>query len=303
MLARLVRQQQNPNAKAFLAGIANAIGSDELLFISNQRPELIPILLSHRVALAFDVATWQLPHHTQWQIAEVLFKLSLDQKEWGCILTAMFLAATPVAVREVVEKAGTYAIPSALCWLDNEIAQQLLPSQAWREALAGPATRRLDEPELLPPASLALCAWFIPPETVRNLLSASRKDIQQLAQLPLDALPLPLRSHTAFLLVTLGLRATDADGLPLLLRGFYEVHDALAGPRFAPESWQLISPELPELGWWSDWDRCKRLRRAVRQWLSEHATSAGPFIEAAKKAEHYDLARQITNDDPDNSSG
>lgn len=46
------------------------------------------------------------------------------------------------------------------------------------------------------------------------------------------------------------------------------IHEALAAGEYSSESWQLLSPELPTLGWWRDWDRCKKLRRAVKRILA-----------------------------------
>jgi len=124
LIAQLVRQKENPAASAFVAAVANTVQPSELQLISDRHPELISILINHRPALAFDVSTWQLPSHIQWQITEVLDRLSLEQKNWGDILTAKFFAATDVAVRETVKKAGAYAIQGAFRWLDTQIAQE-----------------------------------------------------------------------------------------------------------------------------------------------------------------------------------
>jgi hypothetical protein len=297
LIAQLVRQQENPAASAFVTAVANAVQPSELQLISDQSPELITIFLNHRPELAFDVSTWQLPSHIQWQINEVLDSLSLEQRHWGKIMTAKFLAATNVAVRETVKKAGPYAIQAAFRWLDYQIAQELLPSELWREALAAPAAARLTDPELLPPASLALCAWFLQPEIARQLLTISRQDVQQLAQQPLDLLPPPLRLPTAFLLVTIGLRATGTEGLKPLKRGYFEVYDALAATNFPWESWLLLSPELPQPGWWKDWDRCERLRRAVRQWLFQNVKTGDTLLDAAATKKHMEIARQTLAED------
>jgi GTPase-associated protein 1, N-terminal domain type 1 len=299
LIAQLVRQNENPAASAFVAAIANTVQPGELQLISDRHPELISILLNHRPALAFDVSTWQLPSRIQWQITEVLDRLSLEQKSWGDIMTAKFFAATDVAVRETVKKAGAYAIQGAFRWLETQISQEFLPSELWREALAAPAAARLADPELLPPASLALCAWFVPPETARQLLTITRQDVQQLALQSLDILPRPLRLPTAFLLVTIGLRATSTEGLKPLKRGYFEVYDALAETNFPWESWLLLSAELPQPGWWKDWDRCERLRRAVRQWLFQYVKTGDPLIDAAASKKHNEIARQTLAEEND----
>jgi GTPase-associated protein 1, N-terminal domain type 1 len=302
LLSRLVRQPENPAATSFAAAIANAVQPSELKLIADQRSELIPIILNHRPALAFDASTWQLPEHTQWQITEVLDRLPLSQKQWGDVMAAKFLSATYVAVRESVEKAGPYAMQGAFRWFESAIAKELLPSQIWREALATPAAERLAGPGALPPAELALCAWFPPPETIRQVLTASRDDVQQLAQQPLDLLPHPLRLPTAFLLVTLGLRAAGSEGVKPLVRGYYEVYNALAvstasNIAFPWESWLLLSAELPQPGRWRTWDRCQRLRRATRDWLHVHMGTGKPLLDEAPSEKHHEIARRTLAED------
>ena len=51
----------------------------------------------------------------------------MDAKDWGEILAAMLVAATNVAVRDVVEKAGPYTRhDGAFRWLDDRISGQRL---------------------------------------------------------------------------------------------------------------------------------------------------------------------------------
>lgn len=297
LLSRLVRKEENCVASAFAAAIAKAVDSAALKFIADTHPELVPMMIGHCPALAFDVETWHLPGHVQSQIYEALSRLSLAQNEWAKVVGAMFIAATDVSVREAVGKAGSHAMQGAFRWLDHAIAEQILPSQFWREALAGSSAEVLGKSTALSPAELALCAWCVPSETVRHTLSASRADIQHLAQQPLESLPLPLRVPTAFVLATLGLRSKTEDGVRLLVKSFYPVHDALASARYSPESWSLLSPELPDLGRWRDWDRCKRLRRAVNDWLTRHLQTCNPLLQAADTPEHQELARRVSDGD------
>lgn len=297
LLARQVRQKESPAASSFAKAVANSLQPCDLQFISARQSELIPVMLSHRPALAFDAETWRLPAHIQSQIYDVLDRLRLGQKDWAEILGAMFIAATHISVREVVERAGSLAMNGAFRWLEHGLSQEYLPSQGWREALADPAKKLLTSSEPLSPAPLALCAWCVSSETARHVLSASRQDIQQLAEQPIETLPSPLRVPTACLLMALGLMATDGTGSRLILRSFYFVHDVLAAGNYSSESWRLLSPELPYLGWWRDWDRCEKLRRAVRGWVSKHAKSGNPLLEAADTPERRELARQVVGAD------
>jgi len=297
LIARLVRREENPSAAAFALAVGKCVKPDELQNISSKHPELISIFVSRRPELAHEVCTWQLPGHIQSQIFEVLEKLSLSQQEWGEIMGAMFLAATFVSVRSAVKYAGPCAMRGALRWLENSTAHQYLPSPAWRDALMESAAERLADERLLLPAELAFSSWFVSPEVIRKHLSASREDVQQLAQKPLDFIPAPLRTHSAFLLVTLGLRAKKIEGVRLISRGYFEVFNVLASSRATAEEWSLLSPELPRLRRWGDWDRCERLRRAVRQWLLKYANHLNPLTEVATTLQQQEIARQIFSAD------
>lgn len=295
LLSHLVRQEESPAASSFAKAIAKVVDSAALRYIADRHAELIPMIISHCPALAFDVDTWHLPGHVQSQVYEALSRLSLSQEDWAKIVGAMFIAATYVSVREAVGKAGSCAMKGAFRWLELPIAEQLLPSQPWREALVAPATEILNCDNKLSPAQLALSAWCVPSDIVRHTLSSSREDIQNLAEQPLEALPLPLRVPTAFLLATLGLRSKTNTGVKLIVKSFYPVHNSLASGEYSSELWSLLSPELPSLGWWRDWDRCEKLRRAVNSWLTKYVMVGNPLLEAAKTPEQRKLARQLAD--------
>jgi hypothetical protein len=132
------------------------------------------------------------------------------------------------------------------------------------------------------------------PESVRNILIASRSDIQLLASKRLEELPLPLRQYTAFLLVSLGLRCGGETGGNCLVRGFFPVYEALATNSYSWESWLVLSPELPYLGLWSEWDRCKKLRRAVRKAFPvSEGRLARALLSSSKNPDQLAIVRKI----------
>jgi hypothetical protein len=294
MLANVVREEENPASTAFAAAISKVVVPGELKSVLAERPELLQLLFFHSPQLAFTAETWQLPENTQWRIYEVLDGLSLQEQAWADVLAAMLVTGSTVAVRDIVRKAGSHAIDGALRWFEKTTAQEYLPSQQWREALALPAAERLRNSDIDPPAALALCAWFLGPQLVPSVLNASRLDIQTLASRPLTALPSVLRLYAAFLLVTLGLRAGRAEGVSLLARGFFQVYEALASGNYPWESWQMLAPVLPYVGFWREWDRCEKLRRAVRErFSSEFPNVLVALRDAAFRPEHQGIIRLV----------
>lgn len=298
LFGRLVRHPEKTTTTAFARAIANALDPEEIPQISSRRPELVPIFVSHRPVLAQNPKTWELGMHTQWQIYEILESLKLGESEWSKVEAAMFIAATSTAVQEVVHKAGSHAMEGAFLWLESKVAQEYLPAQNWREALAEPATALLKEGKPLTSPQLALCAWLVPPGIVRKAVAATRQDVQTLACEFRTRVPKPLQDHTTFLLVTVGLREQTNAGLEPLIRSFFDVHESLAKSRSSWESWQILAPELPRLGIWRDWDRCAKLRRAVRDWLGKHG-KLNCLMQVAESPEQRRLAARIAEDEPE----
>ena len=292
LIARLVRQDENPSSTAFTKAIGKCIAPDDLRSIALRHPELIPVFISQRTELAHEVGTWELPGYVQSQIFEVLEGLSLSQEEWGKIMGAMFLAATYVSVNSAVRNSGSYAIQGAFRWLNHEISMRLLPSPEWRVALVEVATHELADGKILAPAELAFCSWIVPPEIVHRWLSVSRKDVLKLSTISLEDLPKPLRSYTAFVLVTVGLRSRALEGAKLIKCGYFTVQDILANNWATSDEWALLAPELPRIGW-GEWDRCEKLRRAVRKWLSKYAKGINLLEEAATTEREVEIAREI----------
>jgi hypothetical protein len=101
------------------------------------------------------------------------------------------------------------------------------------------------------------------------------------------------------LLVTLGLRSTVPEAVHLILRGYFVVYDALASTDYPWESWSLLANELPQPGWWRDWDLCERLRQGVRQWLYKYVKTGNPLLEAAASEKHVEIARLTLSEDTD----
>lgn len=301
LLSRLVQRDENPAAISFAEGIANAVDSASLRAIAEGYGELVPLVTRHNPALAFEIDTWKLSGHIQTQVYETLTKLGLSQSDWGRIVGAMFIAATYVSVREAVAMAGPFAMTGAFRWLEHQVAKEVLPSHAWRDALASCAVAQLSQTKDLQPAQLALCAWCVPSEDVRRILSASREDVQRMAEVPPDAVPVPLQVSTAFLLLTLGLRENSDAAANLVLRNFFTVHSALATGAHSSESWWLISPELPDLRWWRDWDRCEKLRQAVHFSLSQRG-ACKRLCEFARTPEERKIARKVAENESDDSA-
>jgi hypothetical protein len=293
LVADYIQGEPRSNADPVIAAIAQGVPTEELPHISADHPEILPLLTRHCPRLAFSIEAWQLPDYLQSQIYESLTRLPLGQQQWARIVGAMFTAATHVFVREAIDRAGPRVMDGVFRWLQHPVARQLLPSQLWREALAIPAAESLTREQAIPSDQLALTLWCVPPEVLSAAVSASRNDIQQLGEQFTQAVPTPLRVPTAFILCTIGLRAASEPGLKLIVRTFNTVHDMLKSGGYSSDSWSLLEPELPELGWWRDWDRCEKLRRAVKKWLKRNREIIDRIADRDELLAVHELARTV----------
>ncbi len=293
LLGHMVQQDGSPAIRSFAASIAKLVKASDLREISDRHPQLAPLLVKFNPLLAFEVDTWHLPSRVQSEIIEVLKETIQNPEDWAKVVGAMFISATYVSIHTSVEKAGDAVMWGAFRWLKEEISSQSLPSQPWREALSKPAFRLLASETSLPPDSLALCAWCVQSDAVFEVLSASRPDIKALAEQVSGVVPVPLRMSTSFLLMALGLRSANEDGVRLIVHTYYSVNDSLASRNYSSDSWALLTSELPNLGWRWDWDRCEKLRRAVHQVLSQYSTEQKASIKGVDKHVFNELSSLV----------
>ena len=297
LLARLVRQPEKDSASRFARSIAESVRPDDLELISIEWPELLSLILGHNSDLASQEDLWRMPALTQRKAYEALEGLRIEPEKWAEIISSMKPNSTAISARSIIRNAGSFAMDGAFHWVERDEAEDWMPSEEWREALAMPAAETLISGTPLSPIRVAFSAWLLAPQIAPQLLSASREDIQQLANESVDILPTWLRSHTSFLLVTLGLRSKDILGVKCLVRGFFSVYDSLAFGNYSSESWILLYPELPNLGFWSEWDRCKKLRYAIRNFPPINSVHVAELlVEAATTPVQRHLAEQLRPD-------
>lgn len=273
--SQLIQLDATPITTSFATALTDVLHPDDLRYVWEIHPELLSTIVRNRPDLSFDDDVWQLPISAQRRVLDALFQSDLKKKDWTEVIVAMLSANSDLAGKEAVVRAGHLAIEAIYRWVEGGGLQNHLPSNIWREAFEVLAVDQLNSMSLSP-LRLALCAWLAPINEARRI-SGSRSDIQALVREPFDELPKPLHLPTAFFITTVGLLSDGHSGLPLLARGFMKVHNALATDDYPWESWQLLSPLLPSLGWFRDWDRCEKLRRALRDWLLEHHISMDSF--------------------------
>lgn len=273
-----------PSHESRWTGLATAlverIEPHEISSLAESNSELIGPFVRLRPELVTTADAWCLSERYQWILVEALERAEVRPELWSKIVAAMLSARSTVAVRQVVNRAGSAALAGAVQWLLAEEPPRDLPQPIWREALRPFAEARLKE-ERLPPVELAFCAAIVSPD-VAGMLDAKRVDVQMLASTPLQNLPPALQLPTAFLLVAVGLKASGEDGAPLLSRAFFRVYEALESASEPPEAWRLLQPHLPPVWFWEEWDRCLTLRRGLQKWLRQNPEAYHAILAATR---------------------
>ncbi|WP_263417860.1 GAP1-N1 domain-containing protein [Terriglobus albidus] len=295
LLSESMRRPETALAASFAESVARVVHSSDLALIGDRQPELLNLMLRLNPQLAFDEQLWSSSPEVQWRAFEVLDAIRMRPEEWARLIGTMRPGFTAIPARTLVQRANSFALQGIFEWLSKPDNGEWLPTEQWRDALSEAAADQLQTTEFLSPLRLAFCAWLAPPDIARALLRSSRPDIQLLAKQALEELPTWLRSHTAFLLVTLGLTSTEESGVECIVRSFFDVHEQLARGQYSGESWRLLAPCLPDLGFWKEWDRCKKLRKAVRELPDGYRQLvANALLESSQSPEQEKLAIRIS---------
>lgn len=221
------------------------------------------LLVGERPGLAAEVDSWDVSGELQHVLAEIVCERRAETAPLisGIVRAALEGGAIPAAIR-LVASFGQAAAFAALDWYDS----------GERGALADVFARFLGE---LPDA---LLHWLESRTTVRprtfllvtNTLSPEDPIVQ--ASLPtirryVPAVgSLPEAEFLAAMTWTfrLSLSAPGEDAGELAAASFDTVHRAAAWGLLEGLSWETLERLLPEVPWWKAWDRCERLRNAIR---------------------------------------
>lgn len=290
VLALLGHLSESKRADDFVDALADVLTPKDIPKLWYEQPAALSRILARQPTLATTADAWSMPTSGQQYLWESLRSATSDPQTWALTCGAMLSAQCSFFERETVTLAGRHLADGLLKWLKSDNFH--LPSPGWREALLAPLAKELKEGRLSAPL-LALAAWTLPPEQA-NSLTGHRPDVQTLARQGLSDVPAPLLLPTLFWLTTLGLKTSGEDGLALLARAFFPVYKAIALSDYPGEAWERLAPVLPELRFGQGWDRCRRLRRALRQWLRDHPHLVNSMSRAAPTTEYEHLIQKLS---------
>lgn len=256
----------NSLGQTVLHSLAQELAHDPKTIANAQSAGIMPLLIPLNPAVCLLVEAWQGEDPCLREMLDVVAHLELADQEKAGVLAAILDAKKDAIAADVVRIFCDDAVFACLNWVNHEPDRLL--SREWRIALC---RRPSDVAQWLrsgiaslQPTTMRLLTEILDPrdpsinDANYNLWLASWQQMRHSSH------GSKLDRCSAYLM-TLGLRRLDFSfpRAELVAAVFPQLHDALIGSRLPYDVWTWLSPFLPNIGWWRDWDKAERLRRAV----------------------------------------
>lgn len=284
LLSLIDRGSSLASSKPFLGALSEQVVPEELPSLFEEHPATASSVLRVKPSLLQSESAWKASHEDQETMWLTVASLELGADYWASILSPMLIANVGVRQLQTVQNCGEGLVTGMTKWADSPSFGRL--SSSWRSALKSPLTASMASDGELPERLLLFAASLSPYDAAR--LDGNRQDILSLADRRYNQdWPQQLRGHFDFWMTSLGLQTSGSAGATLLCAGFFEAYASLSRSYYAPESWGMLEPFLPnaKFGW--EWDHCKRMRAALRNWIgrSGNAGQRGKLMSAAPSEE------------------
>lgn len=284
LLSLIDRGSSLASSKQFMEALSEQVSPEEVPSLVEHHPTAASSVLRVKPSLLQSESAWNASPEDQEAMWQTVAGLELGADYWASILSPMLIANVGIQQRQTVQNCGENLLNGMKAWADSPSYGRL--SSSWRNALNPKMTASMKVDGELPDRLLVLAAYLSPYDAAR--LDGNRNDILSLADRRYTQdLPQQLRGHFEFWMTTLGLQTSGAAGATLLCAGFFETYALLSRSYYAPESWGMLEPFLPnaKFGW--EWDHCKRMRAALRNWIgrSGNAGQRGRLMSAAPSEE------------------
>ena len=289
VLALLGSLSDGSRAQGFIGAISEALHPADIPILWYEQPQSLSRVVANNPSLATDPAAWAMPEAGQHALWESITSSNRDPEVWSRICAAMLLTRCSFGQEKTIALAGSSLGKGLLAWLMHDAMS--LPGPEWRAALREPLSAMLEQGGV-PPALLALASWALHSRDA-TAIAGTRSDVQKLATGATNGLPMPLRLHALFWMTALGLQTSGKEGLNLLSAAFFPVYEAVARSNYSGEAWEMLSPALPESMLGLDWDRCRRMRRALQRWLHDNP-SAGQELRDRSAPEFSSLISSLS---------
>ncbi len=281
----------NPLGEAFFAGISEAINGAEALEFLKFQPRVLQILIRHNLSLATSLELWQGSLDEQRRLLEIITVCqNIPLATSKSIVGAMLTSGVEMLAEQVVKQLGPQTIDAILEWFDTSTLRT--PDELgrnWRQVLTSQPS--------------ALLGWLSEVNNPRDitvalvacLLDPHSPEVQRFGvEVWLRFLPMELdrfdrrtliKTMAFFLALSFNNPGTRAE--ELIAYAFATIHEAAENDELDYDSWMLLRDQLPSLSWWSNWDRCERLRRTLIERFIRYEWSVEQFLRSTEYEELF----------------
>lgn len=268
----LLDSPTNSLADEIIAGCVDEITISEVGEIVKQRTGLLLALISRNPRLILSSEFWQCPIHVQayYSILDFLASsqdVTLRPAEW---IPFLIKSGNDQLARPLVERFAADVIKT---FADGELVEGGTPwrlvSPSWREALSEHQSELVSflarEEYRISSHAMVFMAGLLDPHQPQLREVGLGPWIRVVKEAADMVLTFPNGEAASFLL-SLGFQHSENDAVILVAACFEHVHTAARDDALEPLSyraWKYLEEDVPTLGYFKNWDRCERLRRAL----------------------------------------
>ncbi len=264
----LIAKDLNQFGELLLKKYSQLIHPEQLPVFTDMELGACNVLVGLNPKFALCSEIWQQPKDFQCEIIDCVDRESLNDALSQRIIETILENSSEVLYKQVFGVFGNISIKVFLDWCRKTSKQHRNKIEAWMKICrCSPKTcikwtssvEALDIDllvsivSILDPYSEAVCQYGIKP-WFKLFEHFNKKGLGSRSQLVLAQFFLPL--------ILMSDESVKQDFVEF---SFSPVHDALARNKFSYEQWIKLEPLLPSVSWYNSWDKCKRLRKAMKK--------------------------------------
>jgi GTPase-associated protein 1, N-terminal domain type 1 len=290
LIGELFRSPVNVLGEKVLAGLISAMDSEMALQVTSQQPHLLPALFRAEPSLASSSQLWLAGSERKRELFEAIAgHADLDSSVVAGVIKALLDSGLDGLIRRAIQRWGRDATFQVLDWTDVHKGAM---SDTCREALTFDLSWVMDWVEAEPARSsesLVAVAHVIAPYSSDVVQRDSTVWLRAFRTIK-DSCKETDKVYVGTFLLALALRNAPPSPLDLVSESFECVHEAAEKQRLSDSAWIIIEPLVPELSWFSNWDKCERLRRGLLLAFVRHGW---PASELKRRIKDFDVLRLL----------
>jgi hypothetical protein len=290
LLGQLFRASLNPLGEELLDGVMSAVVPEMALRVTNEHPELLPTLFRAKPDLAASASLWRKGGERKRELFEsVASHEDLEPLLISSVVSAMLDTGADGLIRKALDRWGKDAVFQVLTWTD---AHEGAMSEACRQALTFHVPSVMDWVVTHPNTTyecIVAIARVVAPYSYDIARYDSTVWLRTFKSLKSKSKETD-KTYVCTFLLALAFGNSPPTPLELLSESFERVHEAASRNLLADDAWLIMEPLVPELSWYSNWDKCERLRRAL---VSAFIRHQWPASELRNTIRNREVRRQI----------